>query len=234
MRVGRPHAAIETRRNPERLAEGAGKRLERPIIGVQRNFRDWKLCPGELPGRPFQQQPPAHRHRRLVDHRPEHAVELRAAPQRLAREAFGILRLVERLKNRVAQPPGVIHRSNLSWANAPLPDRESRKSEFGRLDSRHPPSRLQSCGWTPLHRSNRTSRYQDFCRRKSSLRIRVRLRTSSAVHGHVQASLLRLPHRPTRGSAESAAFENTRTEKTSDGTLRYCEYVAASAPAPCV
>lgn len=98
----RTHSAIQAGGDAKRLSERPGERFERSVVCVETDVRHRQLCTGQLPCGSFQQQPPAHSHRRLLDHRPEQSIKLRAASIGVAGKALCILLLVKRFQHHSA------------------------------------------------------------------------------------------------------------------------------------
>ena len=122
------HAAIEAGGDAEGMAEGAGEGFERSVIGVESDFGDGELRAGQLPCRPFEEQPPAHSNRGLVDQGAEDAIELRAAAMRAAGERAGIRLAIERIENDLTEPLCFIHTRKIPLQSGRPPDRESQNS----------------------------------------------------------------------------------------------------------
>ena len=73
------HPPIQAGRCPKSFPERAGERLQRTVVGVQRNIGYGRFGVRQLIGSSFQQEPPSHGCRSFFDNRSEQPVELRAA-----------------------------------------------------------------------------------------------------------------------------------------------------------
>jgi len=103
MKVRITHAPVAAGRNPKRFSESTSERLQRTVVGVQRNVRDRHSGMRQLIGCSFQQEPSSHGCRSFFHHSSKQPVELRAALIRLARQILRFRRRIQRARDNSRQ-----------------------------------------------------------------------------------------------------------------------------------
>jgi hypothetical protein len=69
------------------------------VAGVERDGCHGDVLPEKLAGRSLEAQAPVHLERRLTEHAPKHAVEMKGRQRSISRECGQIQSLVERLRD---------------------------------------------------------------------------------------------------------------------------------------
>src|SRR5579872_4512082 len=100
--MSRSHAPVKARRDAESLAERARERLERTVLGVERDFGNRKRDAYQLPRCTLQQETPPHLSRALRN-------QGLKQPEKAAAAAIGLPRQIARLHcliERIVHDPG--------------------------------------------------------------------------------------------------------------------------------